>query len=707
MSADRILWPISGSDDLSHSVLDPQRSMFRNDRDSWLLAPPMPGLTEWSLLAMSREAQRRAREVLRAFIGPAVAALSTAESLRVLDIGGEEHEVLVTRLLLREGRSAQLVAAAERLVNVLAGQPEKAPVGKQPISAALRDFRLALSDGDVDVATALLDRLQGHPQLSRMNRQFLEVEFLARLGRWLELRRQEWFVPLMKQRRPASVTEYMLEAVWHIDFEQANAHTWHDAMNVFALLPDAVRTSPDTIEPKRGPALRLAALRAADQGSDLRLAEVIDVDPAIRAWIDHEVEPATSTVKPPPSPQEPTAWGLFDAGRIADLVALVDRSHGRAADLAVAIRGVADYESVSLAPRLLVWLDQTPSEELPDSPGFWNAVDRVRLLAEDRCDGWMGWFTRVAADERWPSAAEVARTNSAHWALESLAGTQDRMLIAAQLEQALDGPNADSIDGVLDLLCGLAADLVTLHGADQFVTAVATALIYRAPSAKTVDALVRLVTVVLEHSPTSRAYGELADVCSDMKIVAPRAHIPVVLDLLDTFVSRPRVEPGFRLFIGAAQDALLTHYSNGRLEGEERRLAAELLGEAGRPTPQLELEDELSVEFDPWSTLAGKTVFLYTLFNGLGDRFEQRLKDRCPTVRVTHSDEKVGSDRLRQLAAGADYVIVHTRHAAHSATNAIDQVVPKSQQLLGNGKGMSSLLLTLFTELAPMPVAVE
>lgn len=707
MATDRITWPTDASAELSHSVLDPQRSIFHGDRGEWLLAPPMPGLEQWSLLARSREAQRRAREMLRAFIGPAVGALAVAESTRTLDIAGETHEVLVTPLVVRDGRSAQLIAAAERLVNVRAGQPEQLPIGQQSISALLRDFRLALSDGDVDVASELLDRLQGHPHLSRMNRQFLEVEFLARLGRWLELRGREWFVALMKQRRPASVTEYMLESVWIIDFERQDVHTWGDARFVFALLPDAVRTAPDGVDPIRGPARRLAALRASEQGSELRLAQLIEMDPSIRSWIDETTAPPPLAVDPSPEPEKPTAWDLFDAGRIADLVALVDRSGGRSADLAVAIRGVADHESATLAPRVLIWLDQAPEGDLPDNPGFRNAVARVRSLAEDRCDGWTSWFQRVSGGDRWPAAAEVARNNSERWKLDPLAVLGDRERIADQLEQALDGPNAESIDRVLDLLCDLAADLVESHGADRFVTAVSTALLYRAPSAKTVDALVQLVAVVLEHSPTPTAYGELADVCSDPALVTPRAHIPAVLDLLDVFVARVRIEPGFSSFVGAAQSALIAHRSHGRLDGEERRLAAELLAEAGRPTPQLEPDEIEVAEVDHWAALDGKTVFLYTLFNGLGARFEQRLEDRCATVMVTHSADKAASDRLRQLAAGADYVVVHTRHASHAATIAIDQVVPRSEQLLGNGKGMSSLLLTLFNELARPAMAIR
>lgn len=289
------------------------------------------------------------------------------------------------------------------------------------------------------------------------------------------------------------------------------------------------------------------------------------------------------------------------------------------------------------------------------------------------------------------------------WGLADLEDRHAREEAAENLEAAIEGPNAQSVDQVLDLLCSIVASLVERHGADALVGAVSVALVYRTPSAKTVGALAQLVEVVLEHSPSAWAYRDLAEACSQEQVVGPRAHIASLLDLLDAFVAGVRIEPYFGSFVGAAQNALLAHRSNGRLDEEERRLAAELLAEAGRPTGSLKPDEVETTVDDPWAALAGKTVFLYTLLNGLGARFEDRLKQRCASVQVTYSQEKHASDRLRQLAAGADFVVVHTRHASHAATIGIDQVVPRSQQLLGNGKGLSSLLLTLRNTLRPVP----
>ncbi len=619
-----------------------------------------------------------------------------------MEFGSSSYDVIVTPLLVHDAREEQMVAAAERLVNVLAGQPAQVPIGRSSVSALLRDFRLALADGDSESATDQLQQLQEHPQLSRMNRQFLEVELLARLGRWEELRRREWFVSLLQQRRPASITEYMLEAVWHINFEQEGVHGWAEASVAFALLPDAIRTAPDGIEPSRKQSRRLAALRASEQGSVLSLEALIAADVSLEHWMKAETTAVVPEAGHGVASAEGTAADLLNSGRIADLIDLVEKSKGRSADLSFAVRGVAEHEIAAFAPQVVVWLDQASPKDLPDSPGFRRLVAIVRSLAEDRCDGWSEWFRRVASKDHWPAAAEVARNSLEKWGLADLEDRHAREEAAENLEAAIEGPNAQSVDQVLDLLCSIVAGLVERHGADALVGAVSMALVNRTPSAKTVGALAQLVEVVLEHSPTESAYGDLADACSQEQVVRPRAHIASLLDLLDAFVAGVRIEPHFGSFVGAAQNALIAHRSNGRLDGEERRLAAELLAEAGRPTDSLESDEVETTVDDPWAALGGKTVFLYTLFNGLGARFKDRLKQRCPSVQVTYSQEKHASERLRQLAAGADFVVVHTRHASHAATVGIDQVVPRSRQLLGNGKGLSSLLLTLRNALLPV-----
>ncbi len=123
MSLEVITWPAPGTTELSHSVFDPQRKFFHGGRSEWLLAPPMPGFDRWSVLARSREAQRRAREVLRAFVGPAVADLQTSDERSQLEFDSSFYDVIVTPLLVHDAREEQMVAAAERLVNVLTGQP--------------------------------------------------------------------------------------------------------------------------------------------------------------------------------------------------------------------------------------------------------------------------------------------------------------------------------------------------------------------------------------------------------------------------------------------------------------------------------------------------------------------------------------------------------------------------------------------------------
>ena len=61
--------------------------------------------------------------------------------------------------------------------------------------------------------------------------------------------------------------------------------------------------------------------------------------------------------------------------------------------------------------------------------------------------------------------------------------------------------------------------------------------------------------------------------------------------------------------------------------------------------------------------------------------------------------DTVATAGLRSLAASADFLVVDTRHAAHAATMAFDEVRPRDRQLFSNGRGLSSFIERLRNEL--------
>lgn len=102
---------------------------------------------------------------------------------------------------------------------------------------------------------------------------------------------------------------------------------------------------------------------------------------------------------------------------------------------------------------------------------------------------------------------------------------------------------------------------------------------------------------------------------------------------------------------------------------------------------------------EPWAKLTNRLVGLYSLLDGIGVRFRRRLLALNPDVKVEHNGDTVATDGLRALARSADYLLVDTRHAAHQATGAIDEVRPRQRQLFPAGRGLSSFIDRLRIEL--------
>src|SRR5436190_24084723 len=85
----------------------------------------------------------------------------------------------------------------------------------------LDDFHLELFSGHPDSSERLLQRLEATGLLAGENLRFLRVERLATLSRWHELGSLPWFADLARARRPRHVTEYLLEALWRREFDDA------------------------------------------------------------------------------------------------------------------------------------------------------------------------------------------------------------------------------------------------------------------------------------------------------------------------------------------------------------------------------------------------------------------------------------------------------------------------------------------------------
>src|SRR5262249_42149402 len=202
-----------------------QREIWMRGRSAWVVVPTIrEGNLCWLLIAIDAEGERRAREVLAAFVGPATGSIEPGhlplDSSNTADMRLRQAGIDRIVPVRSSGTDiAGFVEALELMTAVRAGEPELRREVQDPIGYLLRDFRLALSAADSQNSERLLERIDATGLLASENLRFLRVERLARLGRWPELGTLPWFADMARARRPRYITEHLLEALWRREFD--------------------------------------------------------------------------------------------------------------------------------------------------------------------------------------------------------------------------------------------------------------------------------------------------------------------------------------------------------------------------------------------------------------------------------------------------------------------------------------------------------
>jgi hypothetical protein len=391
MTGRTVAWPAAGTSPADELVIATQRAGWSGARGDWVILPLNDDKSLWAVVAADREGMRRARDVMKAFVGPASGALRAGIEQATLRTDGERI-VLVSDVDVFD--PDEFRSAVERLVTVRASSPVVSSEIPASLSQKIRDFRLAISDEDARRSERQLALLRSDGRLSAQNLNFLEVELLGRFGRWAEIRALPWFTQLGRIPRPRSVTDLMLESIWWVDFVSGSYDSPATALERYAELSSELYGLFDAVEvPGSSASRRVVALRALQQGSEQRLDRIRDSSAgADRAWIDQLLRPSDPTAGLDPLDR---ARRMLEDGRFVEVVELAERLQEEPRLVELAVRAAAEIESTELAARVQPLLDARSRVELPDTPGFRRALDRVAELAARDCTSWPDWLDCV------------------------------------------------------------------------------------------------------------------------------------------------------------------------------------------------------------------------------------------------------------------------------------------------------------------------
>lgn len=195
------------------------------------------------------------------------------------------------------------------------------------------------------------------------------------------------------------------------------------------------------------------------------------------------------------------------------------------------------------------------------------------------------------------------------------------------------------------------------------------------------------------EAPGETRYRELLD---QVAALWRRVASPTVFDwglgLVEVLLNAPAPDLGSRAamvmeVLGRGQDF------QKRLTLRQRSELEALAEEVGMP---IQIVQEPTEETDgPWRQLDGRVVGLYSLLPRAAESLEKRLSRLCSPRAVEGNADTVSTTALQSLARRADYLIVDTWHASHSATGAIDAARPRSRQILPRGRGVTAFLQAL------------
>lgn len=687
----------------------------------------------WYAIAFNDHQYKRLAEELTAFIGP---SYSTFHGRQARLIPSDPIDAAVYRLTggtayKFTGNNAKIWPALELMRRVWLRRPAMARESTRAMGRVLRDFYMALQAGNRTSAEEHLGYLQNHHFLDALNASFLRIQMLAELGLWGELLCLPTLPDLIKSRRPLEVTRAIIKAIYHrelVKFEKNK--DYHGALshfnNTVAPLYGGLFIARSGLnDPEAIKCLMLLAVSSSPKRLDLcneilmSAGHLAETDREFLQQVVHLLtEQGTAPREGDPLELAAPLADQGDYGTAFDLATEAPPSIRRAKILvgcAIELQSLAARKEAVEAVQGLPQVEQDAFFRSRQNQRLWQALTEESDEQEGQAnsgfmpDGWATWLSALNQSDFCDRALALARTGSVEWRVEDLL---ESPVTASQLEDLLQAqwnPRAEEVlhNALPHFLAFFQKDIQWPRR--QFLNIYGILLDMLVMSTEGGDDDLTIFNELLQAFLTlgvdKGQYNEYIDFAKELwGRYASIAKLDWALDLADLLVIYPCPSSQTRLNFVVTVSGLIGKFLR-RVSPGQWKFIQQLYEDLGQGEAYIALvnsyglaQDEITREaIDIFEHLSRKTVALYTLTERVAKRVKETLEKRCSTVSVQISSDKVGSDRLRQMARSADIFVMATASAKHAATEFIEDHRPKELPILRpQGKGSASMLQAIY-----------
>lgn len=677
-----------------------------------------PALTTWYGLAGDARQARALKEQLMAFVGPTwtdfTGQQATLNDQDPIEAAVKQYfapHAFRLRVLQPEDRQ-EVHQQVERLRDLRDRHPDRTSKVVRPVGRILRDLEMAILVRNETNARECLDALRLRGRLSAHNLAFLNIRILAAFKRWSELRTLPTYRPLFDNRRPARVTEALIQCVYDEHFAEFESEgNVADCIAKFIEKESSFGTLFRTRGPLNDPvvvkAWLLRAASRADHDQAQSLLNEIPGDHPDRRWAE-SLAGHLKSVSPEPVPAEAVATpsqSVIDQARqalasdnfdaafelllrceptvnvIRQLITCADEINTLAATrqaLAVIEAASAEVRQQALSRRAIVRAWEHLTELVTDDE---TPSESIKIP-----DNWLAWLNLLNTTGPWPNAVEIAQQGCLEWSINPLRSNPS--LIEQIADQLITSRSPDATAIVRTVLPDLIRFFLPDDGAIREFKPINMSLVYLLALDDTIagddlTALETLAEAVLESGPHSfgpPGTNEYVDLLESIETawqqVRAFRHLDWPLSILDLLIA-------FNVSKHAPVDRFL-HMIVDDFRNWSRRIREDqwdLIDLLASDLSQSELLHGLRpTEQSPDTSAAprtdqlkGKTVAIYSLTERIGQRAAQLIERAFEGVKIHLLHDKALTDRMRQLAHSADIFIINTWDAKHSATNGIKQ----------------------------------